>query len=265
MATPAPEALARLNARYRELFEASALQTLDSVDPLSRRPGMTYLICFGERSGSTMLSSLMHKTNVLGRPDEFLNPRGVMQRYIGYSHAHNIQQYFSYLHAKWCTPNRVFGIKVAYVDFAPVFEAGLVDYLFDTPRVIYLNRQDLLRQAVSLAMATRTGVWFSTSNDSAPVSSADVELNEQLVLQAVDKLRRDRESWEAFFTLRRIEPLRVTYEDITADPKNVLASIAKFLAVDLDPRTIPSESEYRPQANSTNENWVSEMRKRYNL
>ena len=265
MATPAPEALARLNARYRELFEASALQTLDSVDPLSRRPGMTYLICFGERSGSTMLSSLMHKTNVLGRPDEFLNPRGVMQRYIAYSHAHDIDEYFHYLRARWSTPNGVFGIKVAYMDFAPVLDAGLVDYLFDKPRVIYLNRQDLLRQAVSLAMARRTGVWFSPTNASASASNTFVELDEQLVLQAVDKLRRDRESWEAFFAGRGMEPLRITYEDVVANHEDVLVSIAKFLAVDLDPRSIPSESEYRSQANSTNEHWVSEMRKRYNI
>lgn len=260
---PTGDALARLNEHYHSVFETTDGKPFDPAYALGRRPSKNYLICFGERSGSTMLISLLSKTNVLGRPDEFINPRGVMQRYVGLCGARDIDDYFSCLRSKWATSNGVFGMKAAYLDFAPVLNADLIDHFLSPVRYIYLTREDILRQAVSLALAKATGVWYAAAKAGPPVATPEPDLDEKLVLGMINQLNRDRDNWEKFFASRNIQPLRITYEQLVDNHSDVILSIARYLDVELDPGTIPEESDYRPQANAVNEKWVSAMRERH--
>jgi trehalose 2-sulfotransferase len=257
---PSADAIARLNEHYRSVFQTADAKSFDPAHLLARRPLKNYLICFGERSGSTMLISLLRKTNVMGRPDEFINPRGVMQRYVGLCGARDIDGYFSYLRAQWSTSNGVFGMKTAFLDFAPVLNEDLVDYLLSPVHYIYLTRQDILRQAVSLALAKATGIWYASAKAGPPVATTEPDLDEKLVLGMIDKLKRDRDNWERFFASRNVDPLRITYEELVQNPSDVIMSIASYVDVELDPAAIPVESEYRQQANTTNEKWVNAMR-----
>src|SRR5690349_10975808 len=72
-----PLILTSVNGPLRDVF--------DDVDPQTPEPEdddlaalKTYVLCFVERSGSTMLTDLMTKAGVLGRPEEYVNPRGPM-------------------------------------------------------------------------------------------------------------------------------------------------------------------------------------------
>jgi trehalose 2-sulfotransferase len=270
-ADPSAAALARANRHYQRLFSANAGKPFDA-DYLARpRPLTTYIIGFGHRTGSTMLKSLLSNTNVLGSPGEFVNPREVMPHYVEVSGAHDLDEYFAYMRAHRSTPNGVFGMKSIFPDFVPFSEGDVIDHFFERARYIYLTREDMLRQAVSLVMAHATGVWYSPADSHPAAKSRRPEpkpepvLDEALVLRNIEKLRRDREQWERFFRSRGIQPLRLTYEQLVSNHVDVVLSIAQFLDIDLDPLAIPAESETLPQANETNERWVSVMRERHRL
>lgn len=220
-----------------------------------------------------MLKSLLSKTNALGSPGEFLNPREVMPHYVQVSGAHDLDEYFAYMRAHRYTSNGVFGMKAIFPDFAPLSEGDVIDRFFERARWIYLTREDMLRQAVSLVMAHATGVWYSPA-DSDPASKSakpkpaprpQPELDHELILRYYEKLRRDREQWERFFRSRAIQPLRITYEQLVGNHVDVVLSIAQYLEIDLDPLAVPAESETLPQASEINERWVSVMRERHRL
>src|SRR5262245_43596783 len=85
----------------------------------------SYVICFVQRSGSTMLRTLLTQTGGLGKPEEFLNPRGVMQRHVESSGAGNLSDYFRYLRTTMSSPAGLFGMKASWQDFQPLVDGGL--------------------------------------------------------------------------------------------------------------------------------------------
>ena len=74
-----PVILTSYNGPERNIFDdiecASAENTQDTDGELA---STSYVLCFVQRSGSTMLAELMGQTNILGQPLEYLNPRGPM-------------------------------------------------------------------------------------------------------------------------------------------------------------------------------------------
>jgi len=114
-----------------------------------------YVICFTERSGSSMLCSILKQTNLLGMPNEYFNPRGPMQLYLKTFPATTLEEYFELLRRTQTTPNGIFGLKSCSVDFKPLIEMGGVGKLLNPVQFIYLTRRDIILQAISGYLAHR--------------------------------------------------------------------------------------------------------------
>jgi LPS sulfotransferase NodH len=227
----------------------------------------SYVIAFEERSGSTMLCSLLQKTGKLGRPDEFLNPRGPVQMYLGRSNARDLDQYFGYLRHEHSTSNGWFGMKATYPDFAPLIRAEAVGRLLGDVRFIHLIRRDLLRQAISSALARKRDFWHAYAGKRAlpEDAGADPEPDTGLVLRLMQKILEERQGWERFFALYGIEPLRIAYEDLVDDRVATLDAIFAFLGVQIEARTFLAESETARLSNDTNDRWLDDVRRRHRL
>ena len=175
-----------------------------------------YVICMTARSGSTMLCSLLKKTNLLGLPDEYINPRGVMQLYLKRFPSENIFDYFDKLRRNQISPNGVFGMKTNLPDFRVLINNSLVGKLLKPVKFIYLDRNDIILQAISVYLASKTGIWHLKNNqvNEFKTDIDDIDFDEQKILEIMERLIVQRLEWEKFFNLYSIEPLRITYEKV---------------------------------------------------
>jgi LPS sulfotransferase NodH len=254
----------RLNRAYRSIFATTAGKPFSPGEGERPTLAKSYVVAFGHRSGSTLLRSLLTATASMGFPAEYLNPRDAMPRWVATSGAHTIGEYFSYLLSDRSTPNGVFGMKSIYPHFELLDTADVIEHLMGPVSYIYLEREDILRQAVSLALAHATGVWYNRAEEPGqPRRDADLAFDEQLVLTSLDRLRSDRASWESFFVRRGVEPLRLTYEQLVGNPTDTVLAVARYVGVDVPQQQVTAQSEYAPLADSINERWLTQLRERH--
>lgn len=225
-----------------------------------------YIICFTARSGSTMLCSILKKTGLLGTPEEFINPRGVMQSYLKQYPALDTLQYFDLLRRDQVSPNGVFGMKTSFPDFEPLLDQGIVAKLLSPVKFIYLTRQDVILQAISAYVARRSGRWHNIKNQSNGQSVfQDIEYEETEILKLVDKFILERLKWEKFFTLYSIEPLRITYESVVKNPNNNVKNICAFMDEEINIKIDLGMSETSKVGGEINQTWANRIRARYVL
>lgn len=232
----------------------------------SRKPKShnNYIICMTARSGSTMFCSLLEKTQLLGYPDEYLNSRGVIQMYLKKFPSHNIFDYFDRLRCHQVTPNGVFGMKTNYLDFKPLLENSLVGTLFAPVKFIYLERQDVVLQAVSSYMARKTGVWH-LNNARSEGNYRQVEFDELQIIKLMDELILEKLEWESFFSLYSINPLRLSYEEILSDVNKTVKAFGDFLNVEIIEKIDLSMSKTKKIGDSNNQEFAKNIRKKYQL
>jgi LPS sulfotransferase NodH len=226
-----------------------------------------YVICFTERSGSTMLCSLLQQTNLLGMPDEYVNPRDPMQLYLKTCPATTLEGYFDLLRRIQTTPNGIFGMKSCFFDFKPLIEMGVVGKLLNPVQFIYLTRRDIILQAISGYLARQSGIWHISSQaaGSENPNYSKVEYDEELILNLIDSQVKERLEWERFFTLYSIEPLRIVYEDIVESPITCLKQILNFLGEDTDISTDDIRPKTVKMGDETAYNWAERIRAKFTL
>lgn len=226
-----------------------------------------YLICFTGRSGSTMLCDFLSKTNMLGQPNEFTNPRGPMPMYLRQYPATNIEEYFKILRRVFLSPNGIFGMKTSYPDFQPMIDAGLVSRCLKPVRFIYLTRQDIILQAISYSRARQSNYWHKRKrNDkkSTEYKSA-LKYDEKEIQKEINALIAQQMDWEKFFTYYSINPLRITYEDMLEDINSILNSIAGYLSVEISTDFSIADAETDKIGDDINKTWAKKFRSNYTL
>ena len=203
-------------------------------------PTLTYLLATLPRTGSTWFSHLLWQTGCLGAPLEYLNFEQAGPYYFAAKSTAAQQQLWSSLLSRRTSPNGVFGLK-CFPDQLESLQQGNPQLLTDimstfvtdvsTPRVIYLERDDRTAHAISYARATLSGVW---RREQEGERGTEVTYSEIAIERARESLDRQAGAWEEFFRDLRIEPYRISYEAILADPEKSLLEVGKSLGVELD-------------------------------
>ncbi len=132
------------------------------------------------------------------------------------------------------------------------FEAAFGHTLF-----IYLTRCNKLEQAISFVKATQTGLWHKApdgtelervSSPKEPVYDADEIARHLANFIALD------DDWKNWFASEKIDPFRISYDALSADPANELARLLE--ALELDPEAAKGINPgVGKLADSTNRNW----------
>jgi len=226
-----------------------------------------YVICFTERSGSSMLCSILKQTNLLGMPNEYVNPRGPMQLYLKTCPATTLEEYFELLRRNQTTPNGIFGLKSCFFDFKPLIEMGGVGKLLNPVQFIYLTRRDIILQAISGYLARKSGIWHisSQAGGAENLDYSKVEYDEEQILKLIDIQIKERLEWERFFTLYSIEPLRIVYEDIVESPITCVKQILSFLGENTDISTEDIKSETGKTGGEIAQNYAIRLRESFTL
>jgi LPS sulfotransferase NodH len=219
--------------------EAALAEALDRINIL-------YVICFTNRCGSHFLGQAMASDGRLKAVGEALNSEVV----IGHSTQRGIQSYAGYL--AWLvghlrSKQGYSGIKASVGQLISLYNTGMLSALGKRLRLIYLVRDDLLDQAISLYIASQTKQWTSLQKS----NGAEVAYDVDALMNVVANLSSQNSAFQALFQLWGVQPLTVHYEGFAEDPARRIKRIGRFLDLP-DLRYVPEKITYAKQADALN-------------
>ncbi len=248
--------------------------------PLFRRritPRLSYIICSGLRTGSTLLCEALRRTGIAGRPAEYFNPNeptaSYRREYLG---ATMDKKYLRKVVAMSTTPNGVFGTKVHFEQLpvlvskidaeggrpsAPV--ARILEARFPNLHYLWLRRKNDVRQAISLYRAVKTRVWWEFPGGYPPMyrqaeePGGDGAFNFDEIVRHLSFVRENTARWEEFFARNGITPLEITYEALDANYEETVSRVLYFLGLPVS-TPIPPRNTKR-QADILTDEWEKEF------
>lgn len=221
-------------------------------------PRRTILICTHPRSGSTLLGEAVYfaegSDGALGCPLEYFHVgfRPTLEQRWGVS---DIGNYIAAVHRHRTSPDGTLAVKLFWRDVAELAAElapgrfpdlvataprdvpaecyrdlmTLLDPIFPNPQLVHLVREDRVRQAVSAAVATNTGVWRSIPgvDDRAPAREPafDYEQIERLIAYS-DACHGH---WRNYFAVSGTPPITVTYETLVTDYAGTVGDLVRRL------------------------------------
>ena len=198
------------------------------------------------RSGSTALCNCMEKTGLLGRPQEYFNTRGCFENLLRESHAFEMSGFINFLRSKFASANGIFGFKTNFNDFYPFIKSGVYRQIFTNTKFIFLTREDIVRQAVSLYIASEKDFWHKTQNEFVIGNShnekKEVPFDAQNITSNISSLLYEESNWKIFFQVTNIKPFCVTYEDMALDFPGTVINIANYIGINVDNKLVQDTS-----------------------
>lgn len=217
----------------------------------------SYVLCTSPRSGSTLLCDLLTATGVAGRPRSYFHEPSLsdwlacydLAAEPGQSERETLARIFDAAIVKGRAGSGLFGLrlqrhsfefflqKLAVLHPEPVGERARIAAAFGRTAFIHLTRQDKVEQAISYVKAQQTGLWHAAPDgtelerlspprppayDAARIGAAVAEFT------AYDR------DWERWFAAEGLDPLRLTYDALSADPVGTLRGVLAYLGLDPD-------------------------------
>jgi LPS sulfotransferase NodH len=130
--------------------------------------------------------------------------------------------------------------------------------VFGRTLFVHLTRPDKLSQAVSYVKAQQSGLWHRAADGSelerlSP--SADPVYDFAALKDCRDQFIQFDRDWNDWFAEQAIEPLRLSYNDLCADPQTELKRV--LTALDLPPSAAnPVQPGVAKLADSINADWI---------
>lgn len=222
-----------------------------------------------ERTGSTLLCSLLRRTELAGTPVEYLNihthnfsrfrqrfgvpklrvayrPIGWLRTRIGRFAWRNIswfepssyRQYLSTVAQVNTTSNGVFGIKMHWNQYERhMLDLGLTVDFWEVPiKWVRISRQDEIRQAISFVRAAQSSSWNSNMEiKQEPVYDGPA------IVAALKRISAENASWQTYFEQHNIRPLHISFEQLTGEMDSTVRLVMDYIGVQLgevpDPQT----------------------------
>jgi LPS sulfotransferase NodH len=135
-------------------------------------------------------------------------------------------------------------------------DRALLESVFPTPRYIWVERRDVVAQAVSWLKAQETGDWWLSPRPWARAKPVAGGFDFDEVERRVAEIVRGNGAWERWFAEHELEPLRVVYEELDTNPADVTRSVLAFLHADVPPRLRVKARSAR-QSDALNADWIA--------
>lgn len=222
----------------------------------------TYVICFTNRCGSTLLAELISTCKGFNRAGEHMNADGV----IGVSKSRGfktLQQYVAWLQRSKASESGILGLKLNYGQLFFLAATGLIPHAFGEIRFVHVERTDVLAQAVSRVIADETKSWSSLQV--SQIDESQVRFNHQKIARVVDGICEANAKFRAFFEVYGIKPIKVTYEDLVQDLQAEGDRVIRELAFANTEggKVNPGALIHQKQANHLNEIFIRRFRNMY--
>lgn len=207
-----------------------------------------YAVCATQRSGSNYLCELLASTGELGRPLDYFNPVG--RRAKGWAdYPDDRAAQLDLIRSHGATANGVYGFKV-FAEHLDSLDAVRWTEALPSLRWVYLRRDDLLAQAISLVIAEQTGRWRTTM----PAGAAPV-YDAHAIRRALTDIALADARWRTFFAERGVQPLELTYETLGTAPEAAVRAVAALAGVTEPVQLDPSRLSVQVQRDDVNRAW----------
>ena len=231
-----------------------------------RPPEITYMLATVPRTGSSWLSHILWRTGCLGAPLEYLNYDKAGPYFFAHDAPNEQNWLWRSVLRRRTSPNGVFGVKCFPMQLEALHQSnpGLLSAIWSTllpadrsGRVIYLARRDRTAHAISYARATLSGIWRKEQETG---ERAEPDYSAAALATAEQWIEAQSAGWEDMFGNLRIEPLRLWYEDVAADPDDAVRKVADYLGVTLDPAAIVQIPAVEKQSEAGSRAWADQHR-----
>jgi LPS sulfotransferase NodH len=147
--------------------------------------------------------------------------------------------------------NGVYGFKVFSNHFDLAEKTSWAERL-PRLRFVHIERRDLLGQAISHVRAVQTDQFESRAS-----AGREARYDARAIASALDRIGRNQARWRIWFARNGIEPLRLTYEDIVADPHAAVEAVARLVAVAGYSRAELANTDLQVQRDALSQGWRS--------
>lgn len=197
-----------------------------------------YIIASTFRSGSTFVSELLKKNGILGLGDERFN-------IIGDQSEENLESYIKKMFEPF--QGEIFPTKLMWPhrnDVARIFgisrnKSELFQHLLPDAKWIFVERDDIFAQAISMWRAKTSGRWHIYASN--PTLEPAIDYNFDAIDDCLWELSLHNRLWKDFFSLSKITPFHVKYESLLEDVPTTVSRLLKFLGHD-----VPNPVTYVP-------------------
>lgn len=210
----------------------------------------TYFVAMTPRSGSSYLMDLFLKTNKLAEPGEYLNP-GFVPNIAMALQVNNLSDYWLELIKRKGSEN-LFGVKVSFFHFMPLIETGLDELFFENNKIIFLKRKNIVKQAISLYLATQSNIFHTNIEHSEEKWKHldGIEYSDQGIRSWIEHIHLQELGWSKY--LENKEYLPLWYEDILENPRTCVTESLEFLEQKYVVEDIHTESVFKKIGNDKN-------------
>ena len=127
---------------------------------------------------------------------------------------------------------------------------------FQASSFIYLTREDIVAQAVSLVKAGLSQYWKKTLTETVPSSIYQSNrYNKTAIAKCVRDAQENNQLWETYFHDNTISPYRITYERLFEDHDTEYENLCWFLR--LPYRTTYKVPNLLKQADRHSQEWIA--------
>ena len=126
----------------------------------------------------------------------------------------------------------LFGAKLQYWQFERALLSPHGEEFLRGARLIYLYREEVLKQAVSFRHAEITGRWGAGEAVTTRPLRREDPFDPRGIERKINLLLYDELGWRGVLARRGLNAMHLSYEHLCADPNGALAAIAGHLGVD---------------------------------
>lgn len=213
-----------------------------------------YILCSSQRSGSTVFCRLLRMTGVLGAPSEYLVLRK-LEPDASRTEADDLAKTALDRLREHATPNGITGVKLHYHQFAEFTGRVPLETLGKFDLWVYIDRRDIIAQAVSLARARQTR-QYSSRHDAQGEASYSFDL----IVSAKRHLEHDKAGWHSYFEANNVRPRVIAYEDIIDDPEGAVGIILESFGVTSEGPVSLAEVKLSVQRTAESLEWADRFR-----
>ena len=182
-------------------------------------------LCFTNRCGSNFVAQSMASNGVISQPGENLN----FDTVISHSRCNNFSSYVRYL--IWLIEleagsSRIFSVKCSAGQLIYLFNLGIIDQ-FNSPFFVMIKRLDMLKQAISLSIASQTHQWTSSQTSS---TNSSITVNSDDIFRIVNNIANQNACFESIFSLQMSIQSELFTKNLSRIPPNIyLLSEVEFV------------------------------------
>jgi len=215
------------------------------------KPCKFIVIATTARSGSHMLGHAMRASGRLGFPLEYANPSN-LKEWETLLQAQGFENVIEKLKNRRTSPNGVFSLKIHYSQLLRLGGFGEVQRIFPDSKYILLSRKNVVKQAVSYAIALQTGVWIEGQEGSRKSPRYDFAL----IDRCLKEILGDTAAWRYILNASGSDFLELEFEGVVSDMGSALNKVCSFAGVSGSDSIAGDPLVTHSQSGTRNQEWV---------